>query len=78
MPAAWTTPRTWADDEIITDTIMNAHVRDMFLFVDQHIHDDAAGQGNDELAGLDKLSFDNIGAPVSAGELKRSGNYLQF
>ena len=78
MPAAWTTPRTWVDDEIITDTIMNTHVRDMFLFTDQHNHNDAAGQGNDELTGLDKLSFDNIGAPALAGELKRNGNFLEY
>lgn len=25
---AWTTPRTWAEPEIVTETIMNTHVRD--------------------------------------------------
>lgn len=27
---AWTTPRTWANPEVVTDTIMNTHVRDNF------------------------------------------------
>lgn len=25
---AWTTPRTWSGGELVTDTIMNAHIRD--------------------------------------------------
>ncbi len=27
---AWTTPRTWTNPEVVTDTIMNTHVRDQF------------------------------------------------
>jgi len=27
---AWTTPRTWTNNETVTDTILNAHVRDNF------------------------------------------------
>jgi hypothetical protein len=30
---AWTTPRTWANNETVNDTIMNAHVRDNLSFL---------------------------------------------
>jgi len=30
---AWTTPRTWANNETVNDTIMNAHVRDNLNFL---------------------------------------------
>jgi hypothetical protein len=30
---AWTTPRTWVAGEVVTDTIMNAHVRDNLAFL---------------------------------------------
>ena len=28
MRLAWTTPKTWADDELVTANVMNTHVRD--------------------------------------------------
>jgi hypothetical protein len=31
---AWTTPRTWSAGEFVTDSMMNAHVRDNFNTVD--------------------------------------------
>lgn len=30
---AWTAPRTWTDEELINDTIMNAHVRDNLRYL---------------------------------------------
>jgi hypothetical protein len=34
---AWTAPRTWTDGELVTKTIMDAHVRDNFLAVGPHL-----------------------------------------
>lgn len=30
---AWTTPRTWVDDELVTADLLNTHVRDNFSFL---------------------------------------------
>lgn len=40
---AWTVPRTWVAGEVVTDAIMNAHVRDNFrALVPQHALTDAS------------------------------------
>jgi hypothetical protein len=35
---AWTTPRTWVDGELVTDTLMNTHVRDNLDYLKGRIH----------------------------------------
>lgn len=35
---AWTDPRTWTSGELVTDTIMNTHVRDNLNAIGPHIH----------------------------------------
>lgn len=34
---AWTAPRTWTDGELVTASIMNTHIRDNELALDQHL-----------------------------------------
>ena len=58
---AWTAPRTWTDDEVVTAALLNTHLRDNMLFLSTHTHSGAAGDGNDELAGVDSMNFDFIG-----------------
>ena len=35
---AWSTPRDWASGELVTHTIMNAHIRDNFDALSLHTH----------------------------------------
>lgn len=34
---AWTTPRTWATGEVVTETMLNTHVRDNLLHLKEHV-----------------------------------------
>ena len=67
---SWNTPRTWVDDEVVTAALLNAEIRDNFLVASAHAHGGAAGDGNDELAGLDSMSFDFIADPSAPGASK--------
>ena len=49
-----------------------AEIRDRFEFFDQHDHSGGVGEGNDELEGLDKLTFDAVSVTLTtAGQLAR-------
>jgi hypothetical protein len=37
MTATWTTPRTWATGEVVTESMLNTHVRDNLEYVKEHI-----------------------------------------
>ncbi len=67
---AWTAPRTWVLNEVVTNSIMNTHLRDNQNAYSLHTHSGAAGDGNDELAGVDSISMDNIGDPSAPGASK--------
>jgi hypothetical protein len=67
---AWTAPRTWVTAEVITATIMNVHVSDNLIALDQHTHDGSSGDGNDELTGLDHITYDDASAPAAPGSSK--------
>lgn len=76
---AWTTPKTWADGDIVTAVLLNTHIKDNQEFLSVHTHSGAAGQGNDELAGIDSIAFDDQSAsPNAAGELQRNGANLEW
>ena len=82
---AWTTPRTWADDEIVTTAYMNAQIRDNFLALSTHAHGGSAGDGSATLAsgisfsGLATATFaDQSGNPSTTGRLQRNGNNLVY
>lgn len=75
--APWTVPRTWVANEKPTAAIMNIAIRDNQVVIGVHSHDGSAGEGNDELTGLDSLTFDDIGAPA-AYQWKRDGAHLYW
>ena len=82
---AWTTPRTWADDEIVTAAYLNAQIRDNMNALSTHTHDNSAGDGSSTLAsgisfsGLATTTFaDQSGNPSVAGRLQRNGNDLVY
>ena len=76
---AWTAPRTWVANEVVTAALMNTHVRDNLLVLSVHAHDGSAGEGNDELTGIDSITFDDLSAdPAVAGEIQRNGTALRL
>jgi len=82
---AWTAPRTWADDELVTTAYMNAQIRDNMLALSTHTHGGSAGDGSATLAsgisfsGLATVTFaDQSGNPSVAGRLQRNGSSLAY
>ena len=68
---AWTTPRTWTDGEIPTAAILNTHIRDNLNALSTHTHSGAAGDGNDEMTGVDTITIDDSGStPAAPGSSK--------
>ncbi len=67
---AWTAPRTWTDDEVVTAAMLNAHLRGNMLFLSTHQHSGAAGDGASVLAGVDSVTFDHISDPAAPGAAK--------
>ena len=47
---AFSTPRTWTSGELVTDTILNAHIKDQFDALSSHAHSGSAGDGSSALA----------------------------
>ena len=75
---AWTTPRRWVGGDMATAALLNTHIRDNLMSLSTHAHGGAAGDGNDELSGLDVVQLDNIGAASVAGQLRRTGTSLTW
>ena len=82
---AWTAPRTWVDDELVTTAYMNAQIRDNLLVLSTHTHGGSAGDGSATLAsgisfsGLGTVTFaDQSGDPSTTGRLQRNGNNLVY
>jgi len=67
---AWTTPRTWVTGEVVTAALMNTHIRDQQNELDLHVHGGSAGDGDDQLAGVDSVNMDDISAPSAPGSNK--------
>ena len=67
---AWTAPRTWVLGEALTASLLNTHVRDNELSLTQHQHTGAAGDGDDQLSGIDDIIFDDLAAPAAPGASK--------
>lgn len=67
---AWTAPRTWADGDIVTPEMLNTDIRDNLLTVSQHAHDGTAGDGADDLSGVDTITLDDIADPSAPGASK--------
>ena len=60
---AWTAPKTWATGDLVTAALLNTHIRDNQLVVSTHTHSGVAGDGNDELTGVDSIVYDSISTP---------------
>ena len=71
----WTAPRTWVVAEIVTAALLNTHLRDNLLALSTHQHDGSAGEGDDELTGVDQIVMDDIAAPGSAPGASKSRSY---
>tara|TARA_Y100000310_G_scaffold126272_3_gene125067 strand:+ start:19497 stop:20195 length:699 start_codon:yes stop_codon:yes gene_type:complete len=67
---AWTAPRTYVAGEIITAAILNVDIRDNLNVLDLHVHGGAAGDGDDQLSGIDDIIFDDVSAPAAPGASK--------
>jgi len=76
---AWTAPRTWVTGEVVTAALLNTHIRDNQLELSTHVHNGVAGEGADDLTGLDTLTFDDQSAnPASVGIMQRNGTDLVY
>ena len=80
---AWTAPITWLST-MVTNTIMNAQVKDNLLELSTHVHSGSGGEGSATLSVL-VLSAQNYfpfsdqsGNPSSAGVLQRNGAELVY
>ena len=60
---AWTAPKTWATGDLVTAALLNTHLKDNLLVLSTHTHSGAAGDGNDELSGVDSVVMDSISTP---------------
>lgn len=76
---AWTAPSTVTTNQIVTAALWNQQVRDNLLALSTHAHTGAAGDGNDEMTGLDFLNFDDLAAsPATSGRAQRNGANLEY
>ena len=63
---AWTTPRDWVANELVTHTIMNQQIRDNLAVLSTHTHSNAAGDGSSSLTSVDTITYDHQGSDPSA------------
>ena len=81
---AWTAPRTWVADEIVTAALLNAQLRDNALVLSTHAHTGAAGMGASTLSAVTMTSLatatfaDQSGNPSTNGRLQRNGANLLY
>lgn len=84
---AWTAPKTWATDEVITASgtgSLNEQIRDNMNVVSTHAHSGSAGDGSATLtgvavSGVDSITFDDeAGDPSVNGTLQRNGANLKY
>ena len=80
---AWTTPKTF-DSTMVTTAILNTQIRDNFLELSTHVHNNSAGEGSSTLSGISLASqnyipySDSSANPATAGTLQRNGNNLLY
>ena len=84
---AWTTPKTWATDEIVLATgtgSLNEQIRDNLNALSVHAHSGGAGDGSSALSAvsLGQLNTvvlsDQSADPTNAGEMMRNGTALKY
>ena len=74
---AWSTPRDWTSGELVTHTIMNAHVKAQFDALSGHTHSGAGGYGSSALADVDTMTFDHQGSDPSAPSAGHGSIYFK-
>ena len=81
---AYSTPRTWTSGELVTDDILNAHIKDQFDALSTHTHSGSAGDGSSALSDVDTIIWDHQGSDPSAPSgghgvvyLKSDGLYVR-
>lgn len=63
---AWTNPRTYQTGDLINAAMLNEQLKDNLNELSTHVHDGSAGEGNDELAGVDSITFDDVDSTPDA------------
>lgn len=71
-------PYSWRSGIMATAPLLNQYVRDQQVAFSIHTHDGSAGEGNDELTGIDVIAMDDIGNPGVAGKVQRNGANVLF
>jgi hypothetical protein len=59
---AWTTPKTWVDQETVSADDFNTQIRDNLDSIAGHTHTGTAGDGSATLGSLDYIDLDQQGA----------------
>mgnify|MGYP001589055854 FL=1 len=67
---AWTAPRTWVAGGILTAAQLNLHIRDNELILSVHAHSGVAGEGSENLNGVNDIIIDDAAAPAAPGASK--------
>ena len=62
---AWTTPRTFTTGDSVDDDMLNAQIKGNLDVLGAHTHTGVAGDGNDDLAGVDSITVDSTSDPSS-------------
>ena len=63
---AWgTSPRTWADGDIMTEALLNAELKDKLNALEQHGHGGGNGDGASGLTAVDTITFTDQGSDPS-------------
>jgi len=63
---AYTTARTYQTGDLINADMLNEQLKDNLNALSTHTHTGAAGSGNDELSGVDSITFDDVSSTPDA------------
>ena len=67
---AWTAPRTWVLGAVLTAAQLNIDIRDNELMLSTHAHGGVAGDGSEQLSGVNDIILDDGSAPTAPGASK--------
>lgn len=64
---AWTAPRVWTVGQVVLAAELNVDIQENMLVLSTHAHGGGAGDGDDQLSGVDDIIFDDVSAPAAPG-----------
>lgn len=67
---SWSSPRTYAVGEIVSAAILNTDQKANLEALSTHNHSGTGGAGNDEMNGVDSVTYDHISDPSAPGSGK--------